>query len=143
MVRPVTMTMWRDKREAPEMTLNQIQARIQATGGLVRTGGNFDSWDLEVWGGLFGGSRLRFAVEEHAPGKQLLRFKVSPAYSRLALALTLVFVGMSVGAALSSAWISSVLSGLLSALIAARTISDGSFASGILHEVLKRSGASE
>lgn len=142
-VRPVTMKMWRDEREAPEMTLNRIQARVQDAGGLVRTGGDFDSWDLEVWGGLFGGSRLRFAVEEHAPGKQLLRFKVSPAYSRLAVALALVFVGMSVGAALSGAWISSVVSGLLAALVAARTISDGSFASGILHDVLKRSGASE
>jgi len=142
-VRPVTMTMWRDEREAPEVTLNRIQTRIQDNGGLVRAGGNFDSWDLEVWGGLFGGSLLRFAVEEHAPGKQLLRFKVSPAFSRLALALALIFVGMSVGAALSSAWIASAVSGLVAALIVARTIGDGSFAGGILQDVLKRSGASE
>ncbi len=142
-VRPVKMTMWRDEREDPEVTLNRLQTRIQDAGGLVRTGGNFDSWDLEVWGGLFGGSRLRSAVEEHAPGKQLLRFKISPSYSRLALALSLVFVGMSVGAALSSAWIASALSGVVAGLIAARTISDGSFASGILHDVLNRSGASE
>jgi len=137
------MTMWRDEREAHEVTLNRIHTRIQDNGGLVRAGGNFDSWDLEVWGGLFGGSRLRFAVEEHAPGKQLLRFKVSPAFSRLAFALALVFAGMSVGAALSSAWIASTVSGLVAALIVARTIGDGSFAGGILQDVLKRSGASE
>src|SRR5439155_7710260 len=91
MFRPATMRMWRDKREPAEATLSRLEHKSQAIGLLVRSGGDFDSWDLEIRQGIFGGVRMLLAVEEHAPGKQLLRFKLSQTYSKLALAFSAVF----------------------------------------------------
>ena len=65
---PSTMTLWRDTREAPEIMLGELQKMIQEAGSVVRIGGNYDSWDLEVRGGLLGGSQLLIATEEYPSG---------------------------------------------------------------------------
>jgi hypothetical protein len=44
----------------------------------VLCGGEFDSWDLAVQSGLFGGARLRMAIEEHGAGKQKVLLRVAP-----------------------------------------------------------------
>jgi len=67
--------------------------------------GDFDHWDLELRGGLMGCVRLLMAVEEHGGGKQLLKFRVWPRYSRIGLALTLLFAALSAGAAWNDAWL--------------------------------------
>src|SRR5881409_3546582 len=100
-----------------EATLRGLQAKLRDAGRIVRAGGEYDPWDLEVLGGLFGGSRMLVAVEEHAPGNQLLRFRISPRYSRLALATTILFAGMSILAELSGAWVPSAMSGFIAALV--------------------------
>ena len=134
--RPVTMKMWRDKREPAEATLNRLEHKSQAMGLLVRSGGDFDSWDLEIRQGILGGVRMLLAVEEHAPGKQLLRFRLSQTYSRLALALCVVFAVMSVAALSYGAWAQSIISGLGAILIIARTLTDSASSTGIIHDLV-------
>jgi GT2 family glycosyltransferase len=141
--RSLTVSMWRDKREPAEVTLASLQKSLQNNKALIRRGGDYDNWDLEVFGGLFGRSSLLLAIEEHAPGKQLLRYKVSPTYSRIGLALVTVFAAMSVAAAQSAFWISSAVSASVAVLIAARTLYDGGFATGMLLDLLKQSGVEE
>ncbi len=140
--RPLTMTMWRDEREAPETTLRGLQTKLREAGALPKAGGDYDGWDLEVSGGLFGGSRLLLAVEEHAPGKQLLRYRVTPTYYRTLIAVAVPFIAMSITAALSKDWIGSAASGLVAALVCVRAVTDAGLASGILRDLLTLSGAS-
>ena len=135
------MTYWRDEREAPEETLGKLQAQLLDEGAIVRTGGDFDPWDLEVRGGALGGSRLLLAVEEHAPGKQLLRFRIGPRYAKSAVVLSAVFASMSVAALGSGAWVAGGTTAAVAAFVVARAFSDAGFAGGILRERLERFGA--
>ncbi len=139
--RRLRMTYWRDDREAPEETLRKLQAGLVDAGAIARAGGEFDPWDLEVRGGPLGGSRLLLAVEEHAPGKQLLRFRIFPVYERSAFGLGAMFAAISIGAWWSGAWAASLASGAAAGLVGARALADTGFAGGILHEWLKRFGA--
>ncbi|TLZ88614.1 MAG: glycosyltransferase [Methanobacteriota archaeon] len=139
--RRLHMTYWRDEREAPEETLRKLQTQLVHAGAIARAGGEFDSWDLEVRGGALGRSRLLLAVEEHAPGKQLLRFRIFPVYERSAVILSAVFATISIGAWWSGAWASSLASSVVAGFVVARAIADTGFAGGILHEWLKRFGA--
>ena len=111
------MTYWRDQREAPEETLRKLQADLVDAGAIARAGGEFDSWDLEVRGGPLGGSRLLLAVEEHAPGKQLLRFRILPAYGKSAAILSAVFATLSIGAWWSGAAVAGVTSAFVAAFV--------------------------
>ena len=49
-------------------------ASVQA----VKKGGDFDHWDLEVCGGLFGCVRAVAMIEEHGAGKQVFRLRAWP-----------------------------------------------------------------
>src|SRR5439155_4284689 len=88
-----------------------------------------------------GGSRLLLAVEEHAPGKQLLRFRILPAYGKSAAILSAVFAAMSIGAWWSGAAVAGVTSAFVAAFVVARALADTGFAGGILRERLESFGA--
>src|SRR2546425_6511681 len=134
------MTYWRDEREPPEETLRKLQAQLLDTGAIVRTGGDFDSWDLEVRGGALGGSRLLLAVEEHAPGKQLLRFRIGPRYAKSAVVLSAVFASVSVAALGSGAWGAGGGTARAAAFVVARGVLGARVSGGILRERLERVG---
>ena len=135
------MTYWRDEREAPEETLRKLRAQLLHAGAIVRAGGEFDSWDLEVPGGPLGRSRLLLAVEEHAPGKQFLRFRVSPKYSRSAVVLSAALAALTITALWSGAWLSGLASAIATAFVVTRTFADTGFSGGILRDLLNRFGA--
>jgi GT2 family glycosyltransferase len=136
--RSVELGFWRDQRELPETTLSALQAALRESGAIVRPGGDFDSWDLEVQGGLFGASRLLLTIEEHAPQKQLLWFRIVPEYSRLAFILGGLLTAVSVGAFASGSSWQGAGSAIILALLIRRTIADTGFSGGILRESLKR-----
>ena len=58
--------------------MKSLEYKIRGKGCITWVGNDFDSWDLEVRGGLLGAARIKLAVEEHGGGKQLLRFRVWP-----------------------------------------------------------------
>jgi len=138
---PSTMTLWRDTREAPEITLAELQRMLQDSGAVVAAGGNYDSWDLEMRGGLLGASRLLLATEDYPSGKQLLRFRITPRYSRLGLAVCAPLAAISIAAGLSNAWTSSIASALMAGGLIFWATSDARFASSMFLELLRRKGA--
>jgi len=135
------MTLWRDTREAPEITLAELQRMLQESGAVVAAGGNYDSWDLEMRGGLLGASRLLLATEDYPSGKQLLRFRITPRYSRLGLAVCAPLAAISIAAGLSNAWTSSIASALMAGGLIFWATSDARFASSMFLELLRRKGA--
>jgi hypothetical protein len=93
-------------------------------GAVVRAGGDFDRWDLEVRLGALGASRLLMTTEEHGAGRQLLRFRVSPRVPfAWAVLLALGIAGGAV-AAVSQAWGVALVLGLTAGLVTTRTLSD-------------------
>jgi len=73
-----SVEVWSESWQAPQARLQQLQDALAARGGLVRSGGPFDRWDLELRAGPLGGVKIRTAVEEHGSGRQLLRAKIWP-----------------------------------------------------------------
>jgi O-antigen biosynthesis protein len=49
----------------------------------VVRGGEFDRWDIHVRVGPLAAARVHVAVEEHGQGRQLVRVRVRPRWSRL------------------------------------------------------------
>jgi hypothetical protein len=96
---PRTIAAWSEIWRAPETWLGDIDTRLREAGAIVRRGGDFDRWDLEVRGGIVAGSQLLMAIEEHGGGKQLARFRVSPHWSIAAIATVFGFGALAAMAA--------------------------------------------
>jgi GT2 family glycosyltransferase len=100
---PRMRTVWSETWRATNDRLRALDGTLRASGAVVRHGGPFDRWDLEVQGGPFGATRLRMALEEHGEGKQLARFRLWPRLSPLSVCLLAVFVPLAVLAGLDNA----------------------------------------
>jgi GT2 family glycosyltransferase len=136
---------WLETWRAPEDRLADLIAALRRTGLGVRLGGAFDQWDVEVRGGMFGAVRVLFAAEDHGAGTQLVRFRISPRYSRAATSVALALLALAIAAAVAGAWIAAVLLGAISAAFLGRSVVECAVASaaarGCLASVEKPEGA--
>ena len=139
---PLTMKIWRDQWEDPRETLKDLQTKLRGSSSVVKSGGEYDQWDLEVEEGRFGGCRLLLATQSYGTGRQLLRYRIVPRYSGMVLAVCGLFASISVGAGLFGTWIPSVVSGFAAGLLTARAILDTGLATARLRDILRLSGAS-
>jgi O-antigen biosynthesis protein len=94
--RPRTRVIWSEDWESPRDRLGRLWAYLRLERAAVLSGGSFDRWDIQVRAGPLGSARIRLGVEEHGQGKQLLRFRIWPRWSRGGAALAAVFAGLAV-----------------------------------------------
>ena len=116
--RSYSAAIWSESWAPAEYRLHMIETAVKEQGAVIRRGGDFDDWDLEIRGGLLGSARMQIAVEEHGQGRQLTRLRLWPIYSPFSFALALPLVALSVGAAYAGAWIACGAMALLTLLIA-------------------------
>jgi len=108
-------------------------------GAVVQRGGDFDRWDLEVRGGLFGCARMLMGIEEHGGGKQLVRFRTWPKFWGLAIVIDIVFALLALGAALDQAWIAWLVLSLIVSLFTFRLFQESAAAeAAILYTIEDR-----
>ena len=88
-----------------------MEAVLRELDVVVMRGGDYDSWDLEVRGGLFGSVRMLMGIEEHGGGKQLVRSRLWPMVPPLGMGTTLLFVILAALAAMDQAWAASAALG--------------------------------
>jgi O-antigen biosynthesis protein len=100
-------TLWSEIWRSAEQRMCDLEAALKAQGTVVHRGGGFDSWDLEVCGGLLGSARLKMVVEEHGQERQLVRLRVSPRYGWIAFAFTAALGTLAIAAGRAHAWIAS------------------------------------
>ena len=95
-----TMLREYDIRGVIGQTLGEDDARAigRSYGTIVRRGGHFTRWDLEIRGGLLGYAHSGVAVEEHGSGRQLVRVACAARPSALAVSLFAVCTGLALGA---------------------------------------------
>jgi hypothetical protein len=122
---------WSEAWQPPEEWLRRLEGGLAAEGAVSQRGGEFDRWDLEVRGGTLAGVRIAAAVEEHGSGRQLVRFRLRPRWTRDGLVVIAALVGMCGGAAAAGAWVAAVLLGLVAAGLTARTVQEGAAATGV------------
>jgi GT2 family glycosyltransferase len=98
--RPRAIARWTERGEGHEGRLHSIERALRSKGAVVRRGGDWDTWDLEVVGGALGVARLIVAVEDHGAGAQLQRYRWWPSVPSTGVALTLASATLAVAAAL-------------------------------------------
>jgi GT2 family glycosyltransferase len=138
---PRTVALWHPRgRSAPEHLAGISQA-LREAGAVVRPGGDFDRWDLDVRVGVLGAVRVLMATEEHGAGRQLLRFRIRPRVPPVWLGLVALGLAGSAAAAVSQAWVAAVTLGLGAGLALSRALTDSGRASGAVRHVLDRADA--
>jgi hypothetical protein len=85
---------------------------------------------------MLGSMRLRVAVEEHGAGRQLVRIRSWPRFSRIGAGVALGFSALAAGAALDSAWAAAIVLAGTALLILVSTIKDCATAAGVLRIAL-------
>jgi hypothetical protein len=104
---------------------------------VIFSGGDFERWDLHVRGGMLGSMRMRMAVEEHGGGRQLLRIRSWPRFSRIGAGVALAFAALATGAALSGVWVVAAVMAFVVAVIVTCVVKDCATAAGVLTTVLE------
>jgi GT2 family glycosyltransferase len=115
---PRRKAIWSENWKAQAERLEALEKALRAQGAVVRAGGDYDSWDLEVRGGLLGKVRLRMAVEEHGAGKQQVLVRFWPVISAYGAAAMAGGALLALAAFLGQAWTAGgiILIGLLGLL---------------------------
>jgi glycosyltransferase involved in cell wall biosynthesis len=99
-----TPTLWSEKWRDPVDWMTRLERRMKDAGAVVLRGGDFDRWDLEARGGLFGRARTRMVTEEHGGGRQMLRFRIWPRFTRPGTVLALLCTTLAAAAFADGAW---------------------------------------
>jgi hypothetical protein len=89
---------WSERWQSGDERLRRIEEGLKQAGYGIVSGGAFDRWDLEVRRGVMSGVRLRTAIEEHGEGRQMVRFRIWPAWSRVWIACTLGLAVLAIAA---------------------------------------------
>ena len=115
---------WREQWQDPFAELAAVQCRLVGLGAIVRCGGDFDTWDLEVRGGTLAGVRLVTLVEEHGQGRQLTRWRCRATWSTAALVTVVLLAALGVAAALDGAPVAAVVLALIAAAVGLRVATE-------------------
>jgi O-antigen biosynthesis protein len=134
---PRTLTIWSEHWQASEERLRSVEEALRASGAIVRQGGVYDSWDLEVRGGMFGSARTCMALEDHDAGKQFVRFRAWPRLSPKGIVLTLLFAALSTGATIDHAWVAGAIFSVVFLLLAIFTLEECAAATGSILRALR------
>ena len=133
---PRTRTIWSEQWRAPDERVSRLDKALRRIGGVVFSGGDYERWDLYVRGGMLGSMRLRVAVEEHGAGRQLVRIRSWPRFSRIGAGVALIFAALGTGAALEGVWSAATVLIATAVLILVSTIQDCATAAGVLRIAL-------
>jgi GT2 family glycosyltransferase len=135
-----THWLWRDVWQQPTQTLERLESALRSERVLVRRGGPYERWDLEVRGGTLGAVRILTAVEEHGGGRQLVRFQSWPWIQPLWLATLAIVVALSAAASIDGAHVASALLATGGLLLAFGVFRQCAAASGSILLALQRGG---
>lgn len=124
--RPKATADWTGDWKDPEHRLADLHTSLRRRGNVVRTGDDFDRWDLEVLGGLFGSARLMMGIEDHGAGSQYVRLKVWPLWRSTAVSLAVFFGVMTLLPLGAGQWlVASIFGVFFFAVVALATLQAG------------------
>jgi hypothetical protein len=139
-LRPVTAAQWTDAWRDPADRLRDVETALRQEGGIVRRGGDFDRWDLEVrWSG-FGSARVLMAAEEHGSGHQLVRVRAWAACALRGPLLVLLFGGLAAGAVDEEAIVATLVLAAVAAFFGLRTLAAVAAGAAAARRALARVG---
>jgi GT2 family glycosyltransferase len=135
-----TFKMWSEHWQASEERLRFLEAVLRELGAVVRRGGDYDRWDLEVRGGPLSAVRIIMAVEEHGGGRQLVRFRTWPRSSRIGLVFTPLCAILAAWATIDRVWASSMVLWVITLMLGIRGLQQCATAMAAILHALKQQG---
>jgi len=133
---PRTFQLWSEKWLDSTEVLLSLESVLRSGGAVVRRGGDYGTWDLEIRGGLFGGLRVYTVSENYGRGKHMLRLRSRPWFSISGAGTTLLLMIACFGALLDhSVYVAGVL-GPLGVMFGAMTFRSAAVAVGAIHRAL-------
>jgi GT2 family glycosyltransferase len=130
---PRMFQLWSEKWLDSTEVLRSLESVLRSGGAVVRRGGDYDSWDLEIRGGLFGGLRVYLVSENYGRGKHMLRLRSRPWFSISGAGTTVLLTVACFGALLDHAMYAAGLLGALSVLFGVITFRNAAVAVGAMH----------
>jgi hypothetical protein len=131
-----TYELWSEQWQSTEDRVRGLAAALRAGGSVVRSGGDWDRWDLQIRGGLMGVARVRLGIEEHGSGRQLIRVRAWPYAPRGGILLGVVIGALSILGWIDDREAAASLLGLVSFAILARLMYEcGNACATIAHAV--------
>jgi O-antigen biosynthesis protein len=122
--RPVSWMVWSETWHPLESWVASLEDELLSSRTVLVRGGDFDRWDLDLRGGLFGRARILTAIEEHGGGRQLVRFRVWPRPTWTGLLSCVLLAALAIAAALGGASPAAAVLGLFFALVVSATALD-------------------
>ncbi|MCK6690756.1 MAG: glycosyltransferase [Thermoanaerobaculia bacterium] len=136
---PHVVSVWCENWISPELRLTHLVGNLRNQNLPILWGNDYDRWDFGVKGGVFGLVRLTMAAEDHAGGKQYLRFRLAPALTLRSKYLLAFLAAISVIAMQDKAWTALGITGLFALWLSARILIDCSIASAKCIRTIKGS----
>ena len=130
------LSLWSEHWQSPRRRLEHIEGAIRGLGGMVLRGNDYDRWDLDIRGGLFGGVRVLSVTEEHGAGKQRFKCRLWPKCSLTWILMIFLAVALTTGSYLNEAWIAVFILGSIGIVLTARMMFECSMAAGIFNRAL-------
>jgi GT2 family glycosyltransferase len=132
-------TLVRGPWQSPQEKLTALEHALRRAGAVVRRGGEFSRWDLELQGGLLGGARVLLSVEDLCPGQQLVRFRSWPWLGGWGLGLVGLFTALAAGAAAEKAWAAGGVLAIAGVWLILRTLREAAYSQSTLLQTLQSS----
>ena len=129
---------WREQWTDPREWLLAFEAKAIDAGAVVRRGGDFDSWDIEIRAGAMAGARVTSTVEEHGSGRQLFRLRCRAFVSPPTVLLTALILLVGCFAALGGSLLAAVVLWLLGSALAARLMLESGVALALAGRALNQ-----
>ncbi|HZN37839.1 MAG TPA: glycosyltransferase [Planctomycetota bacterium] len=134
---PRSVVVWFESWRSSEQHLMELRSLLSRAGHVVRVGGGFDAWDLQLaWGR--GCSRLLMAIEEHGQGRQLVRYRMWPKVGAVWILLLVGLPGIAIGAYSAGAWLAATASAAAAVVIAMRLLVESAAACSTLSYALRQ-----
>ena len=133
---PGMFQLWSEKWLDSTEVLLSLESVLRSGGAVVRRGGDYDRWDLEIRGGLFGGLRVYTVSENYGRGKHMLRLRSRPWFSISGAGTTLLLMIACLGALLDHAVYAASILAPLSVMFGAITFRSAAVAVGAIHRAL-------
>jgi glycosyltransferase involved in cell wall biosynthesis len=127
---------WHERWREPLAHRADVERRLRHGGHVVRRGGAYDRWDLEVRAGTLGAARVLLVIEEHGRGRQLVRARVWSRASAIALVLVVASAAPALAAARDAAWLAATALAALGLALAGWTLRDAAAATAALRDAL-------
>jgi hypothetical protein len=132
---PLKYAIWSEQWHTTEYWVKRVKTAILKEGAIVKHGGNYDDWDLEICAGSCSAVKCRVGVEEHGGGKQLIRFRLWPRVNVVVLALGAAFIVLSIMSAIGQYWLVSLLLSMLPLLLTFKIMEQCALAAGVCKKV--------